>query len=177
MTAASPQSLWSATASAGPALQPLAGAQRTEVTIIGAGYTGLSAALHLAAAGRAVAVLEAAELGDRASGVNGGQVIPGMKSDPDTLEELFGAERGARLVESVATGPDLVFELIGRHRIACDATRTGWIQPATSERALALLAERVRQWRERGAAVELLSEREVAQLTGSARYCGGLLDR
>src|SRR5215472_15518854 len=177
MPAAPSQSLWSATATAAPAFAPLAGARRADVAIIGAGYTGLSAALHLAGAGRAVLLLEARELGERASGLNGGQVIPGLKTDPDALEELFGAARGARLVASVASGPDVVFDLIGRHNIDCDAIRTGWIQPATSEAALAQLAARVEQWRRRGAAVELLGAREVALLTGSARYCGGLLDR
>jgi glycine/D-amino acid oxidase-like deaminating enzyme len=177
MSAAPPQSLWSATATAGPTLAPLAGALSADVTIIGAGYTGLSAALHLTAAGRGVVVLEAAAIGERASGVNGGQVIPGVKTDPDALEELWGHERGARLVAAVAAGPDLVFDLIARHGIACDAVRTGWIQPATSPGALAQLAARVAQWQRRGAAVELLAAREVAQLTGSGRYCGGLLDR
>jgi glycine/D-amino acid oxidase-like deaminating enzyme len=177
MSAAPSQSLWSATATAAPGFAPLTGARRAEVAIIGAGYTGLSAALHLAAAGRAVLVLEAKALGERASGLNGGQVIPGLKTDPDGLEELLGPERGARLVASVAAGPDLVFELIERHHIACDATRTGWIQPATSQAALAQLAARVEQWRRRGAMVELLAAREVGLLTGSARYCGGLLDR
>jgi glycine/D-amino acid oxidase-like deaminating enzyme len=177
MPAALPQSLWAATAAAGPALAPLERSLRVDVAIIGAGYTGLSAALHLAAAGRSVAVLEARSLGERASGLNGGQVIPGLKTDPDALEELFGAERGARLVASVAGGPDLVFDLIERHAIACDATRSGWIQPATSESALAPLAARAAPWPRRGAAVEVLSARAVAALTGSQRYCGGLLDR
>jgi glycine/D-amino acid oxidase-like deaminating enzyme len=177
MPAAPSQSLWSATATAAPAFGPIAGAQRADVAIIGAGYTGLSAALQLAGAGRAVLVLEAKGLGERASGLNGGQVIPGLKTDPDALEESLGAARGARLVASAASAPDVVFELIGRFRIDCDAIRTGWVQPATSEAALAQLAARVAQWRRRGAAVELLGAREVALLTGSARYCGGLLDR
>jgi glycine/D-amino acid oxidase-like deaminating enzyme len=177
MPAAAPQSLWSATAAAAPALTPLAGAQRAEVAIIGAGYTGLSAALHLAAAGRTVLILESKGLGQRASGLNGGQVIPGLKADPDELEELWGPERGARVAASAAAAPDVVFELIARHAIDCDATRTGWIQPATSQAALTALAARVAQWQRRGAAVELLSAHEASVLTGSERYCGGLLDR
>jgi glycine/D-amino acid oxidase-like deaminating enzyme len=177
MPAAPTQSLWAATAAAGPPLAPLAGAQRADVIVIGAGYTGLSTALHLGAAGRDVVVLEAAAPGERASGLNGGQVIPGLKTDPDALEEQFGAQRGARLVAAVAAGPDLVFELIRRHGIDCDARRSGWIQPATSERALRQLAARAGQWLRRGAAVEMLTAREVARLTGSERYYGGLLDR
>ena len=170
-------SLWAATASPGPSLGLLSGDLRAQVTIIGAGYTGLSAALHLAEAGRDAVVLEAAQVGERASGLNGGQVIPGVKYDPDTLEEMYGVELGPRVVETVAQGPDLVFELIRKYDIACDAQRTGWIQPATSESALRVLHTRVEQWRRRGAAVATLSAEETARLTGSSRYCGGWLDR
>src|SRR5437016_2984764 len=90
------QSLWSVTAPAGPACEALAGAWGAQAAVIGAGYTGLSAALHLAQAGREVLVLEAADIGAGASGSNGGQVIPGVKHDPDTLEQMFGPEAGAR---------------------------------------------------------------------------------
>jgi glycine/D-amino acid oxidase-like deaminating enzyme len=70
-----------------------------------------------------------------------------------------------------------VFELIARHGIECEAKRSGWLQPATSVAALEQLARRVEQWLRRGAPVSLLSRSEVLQLTGSAIYCGGLLDR
>lgn len=150
---------------------------RVQVAVVGAGYTGLSAALHLSAAGRDVIVLEASEVGERASGLNGGQVIPGVKHEPDTLEELFGPVAGPRLVETVASGPDLVFDLIQKYAIGCAATRTGWIQPATSTAALETIAARVRQWRARGADVELLSASQIARLTGSQRYSGGWIDR
>jgi glycine/D-amino acid oxidase-like deaminating enzyme len=171
------QSLWSVTAPPGPTCSPLSGVQRAQAAVIGAGYTGLSAALHLAEAGREVVVVEAADIGERASGLNGGQVIPGVKRDPDTLERLLGPYAGGRLVATTGAGPDLVFELIARHGIECEAKRAGWLQPATSEAALEQLARRVEQWLRRGAAVSLLSRSEVLQLTGSAIYCGGLLDR
>src|SRR6516225_10362058 len=130
------QSLWSVTAPPGPDCSPLGGAQRAQAAVIGAGYTGLSAALHLAAAGREVVVLEAADIGERASGLNGGQVIPGVKPDPDVLERLLGPYAGGRLVATTGSGPDLVFELVARLGIECEATRAGWIQPATSVAAL-----------------------------------------
>ncbi len=169
-------SLWSATAAPGPVLEPLAQDIRAQVAVVGAGYTGLSAALHLAAQ-RDVVVLEAGEVGERASGLNGGQVIPGLKHDPDTLEEMFGPVVGPRLVATVASAADAVFDLIRTHEIACDANRAGWIQPATSTAALEAIAARVRQWRQRGADVEWLSASQTARLTGSQRYSGGWIDR
>lgn len=177
MPAVALQSLWSVTAPAGPICAPLAAPRSAQVAIVGAGYTGLSAGLHLAQRGRSVVVLDSGDIGEGASGLNGGQVIPGVKHDPDILEELFGAQVGRRLVDTVASGPDLVFDLISKLRISCDATRTGWIQPATSETALEQQATRVQQWARRGAPVETLSRTQVAQLTGATCYRGGLLDR
>jgi sarcosine oxidase len=171
------RSLWSVTAAPGPSLEQLTGDLHAQVAIIGAGYTGLAAALYLGCAGRDVVVLEAVDIGDRASGLNGGQVIPGVKHDPDTLEEIFGPIAGPRLVDTVASGPGVVFELIRKYEIACAATRTGWIQPATSGTALEAIAARVEQWRRRGADVELLSGQQTARLTGSQRYSGGWIDR
>src|SRR6202034_3269964 len=171
------QSLWGATATPALTLPELRDSVRAQVLIIGGGYTGLSAALHLCESGVDVVVLDAAELGEGGSGLNGGQVIPGVKHDPDTLERMFGAALGAQLVATVASGPDLVFGLIEKYQIECEATRTGWIQPATSEAALVPIVERVEQWRRRGAPVELLDRRQVSRLIGSERYCGGWLDR
>src|ERR1700733_119480 len=116
------QSLWGATATPGSNLPELRGAARAQVVIIGGGYTGLSAALHLCESGVDVVVLDARALGEGGSGLNGGQVIAGVKHDPDALEHIFGATLGAQLVQTVASGPDLVFELIRKYRIECAAT-------------------------------------------------------
>jgi glycine/D-amino acid oxidase-like deaminating enzyme len=170
------QSLWGATATPAFTLPELKGSARAQVVIVGGGYTGLSAALQLCESGVDVVVVEAAELGEGGSGLNGGQVIPGVKHDPDTLERMFGAQIGAQVIETVASGPDLVFGLIKKYQIDCDAIRSGWIQPATSESALVAIRSRVEQWRRRGAPVQLLDRREVCGLIGSERYCGGWLD-
>ena len=158
-------------------LPQLSGQTRAQVIVIGAGYTGLSAALHLAAAGREVVMLEAGELGAGGSGLNGGQVIPGLKHDPDVLAARYGERIGSQLTARSAEAADLVFDLIGRHSIECDAVRTGWMQLAASESHLPLLQRRAEQWRRRGADVAALSDREAVKLTGSARYCGGWIDR
>jgi glycine/D-amino acid oxidase-like deaminating enzyme len=168
-------SLWEATATAAKHRPPLSGAQRAQVTVIGAGYTGLSAALHLAEMGMDVAVIDAHEPGWGASGRNGGQVIAGVKHDPDKLEKLFG-KRGATIVKTVGAAPDLVFDLISRYQIRCDALRTGWLQLAVTEATLKQVAERARQWQARGAPVRVLNRAEACALSGSMVYLGGLLD-
>ena len=170
-------SLWVKTCAPLAPLPQLATEARAEIAIIGAGYTGLSAALHAASAGRDVVVLEAGEIGEGGSGLNGGQVIAGLKHDPEALEQLYGEQTGARLAVCAGSAPDLVFDLIKQYGIDCDAVRTGWLQLAVSERQLPGLERRAAQWRSRGADVAVLSARDAADLTGTARYCGGWIDR
>ena len=170
-------SLWLATAAPLERFPELREPARAQVAVIGAGLTGLCAALHLSAAGRDVVVLEAGDVGAGASGRNGGQVIPGLKYDPDTLEEMFGARLGPKLVAIIAAGADRVFELIQKHGIQCAPVRAGWLQLATSESAMRPLEARVRQWRARGADVQMLDRAAAARLSGTGRYHGGLIDR
>lgn len=171
------RSLWSATRNPAPVYPPLQGTVKADVAIIGAGYTGLSAAIHLAERGAAVVVLEAESPGWGASGRNGGQVIPGLKEDPDTVEHNFGPDVGGRMVRFAGQAPDMVFGLIQRFGIDCQAVRQGWIQPAHSPKALAVLQQRVEQWARRAAPIELLSREETARLIGTSAYLGGALDR
>ncbi|WP_342643631.1 NAD(P)/FAD-dependent oxidoreductase [Rhodoligotrophos ferricapiens] len=152
------------------------GALRADVAIVGAGYTGLSSALHLAEQGLSVAVLEAEKIGSGASGLNGGQVIPGLKRDPDALERQFG-DKGPGIIDVFGRGPDLVFSLIERHRINCNPSRRGWILAAHAPMAMASIKPRCEQWQARGADVALLSANEIAELTGSEIYAGGMIDR
>jgi glycine/D-amino acid oxidase-like deaminating enzyme len=158
-------------------LPQLSGETRAEVLVVGAGYTGLSAALHVAAAGRDVVMLEAGQVGTGGSGLNGGQVIPGLKHDPDMLAARYGERIGSQLTARSGEAADLVFDLIGRYSIECNAVRTGWLQLAVSEASLPLLQRRAEQWRRHGADVAALSDREAAHLTGSKRYHGGWIDR
>lgn len=170
-------SLWTATAPPAPPCPPLAEDLEAEVAVIGGGYTGLSAALHLAERGIATVLLEAREPGWGASGRNGGQVIPGLKEDPDTVERLLGPGFGRRAVRLSGEAADLVFDLVARYGIDCAAARTGWIQPAPDARGVALQQARVRQWERRGAPVEWLDRGAVSAALGTGFYLGGLLDR
>jgi glycine/D-amino acid oxidase-like deaminating enzyme len=172
-----PPSLWAATARPAPATPRLAESCRADVAIVGAGYSGLAAALRLREAGASVVVLEAGEPGWGASGRNGGQVIPGLKWDPDELVAMFGTEAGEHLAQVAGGAPATLFDLIARHAIDCEATRCGWIQPCFAEKDRALAERRVAQWQKRGADVELLDRDTVRTLVGSPIYQGGWIDR
>ena len=172
-----PPSLWAATAPPAPPTPPLQGPGETDVAVIGAGYTGLSAALHLAERGASVLVLDQGEIGWGASGRNGGQIVPGLKHDPDDIERLMGKERGRLLVEFAGRAPNLVFDLIKRYAIACDAVRQGWLQPAHSPAGRLAAERRAEQWARRGANAEALDRAAMATMTGSELYCGGWIDR
>ncbi|AZD66084.1 sarcosine oxidase [Pseudomonas chlororaphis] len=171
-----PPSLWAATATAAVETPALAEDLRADVAIVGAGYTGLVTALRLVEAGVSVCVLDAGEPGWGASGRNGGQVIPGLKYDPDQLLARFGPARAEAMLEAAGSAADEVFALIEQHRIACDATRKGWIQPAFSASSLQAIEQRAEQWRRRGVAVELLDRAAVGRRIGSQNYLGGWVD-
>jgi glycine/D-amino acid oxidase-like deaminating enzyme len=150
---------------------------QVDLLVIGAGYQGLSAAYHAARQGLKVQVIEARGLGEGASGLNGGQVIPGLKHDPETLRDLLGEAAGRRLAEFSAGTADAVFDLIRIHGLDVEHQRNGWILAAHTQTAMQAAVQRNRQWRQRGADVTLLNEAEVALLTGARGYCGGWLDR
>jgi hypothetical protein len=172
-----PPSLWAATAE--PAIQapPLDDSVTVDVAIVGAGYTGLSTALHLAEQGVRICVIDANEPGWGASGRNGGQVIPGLKYDPDELIRRYGPRDGDALVQMAGGAADTVFDLVARYGIRCDARRAGWIQPTHSHKLLDTLHARARQWESRGAPVELLDHAQVSQRLGTDAFVGGWVDR
>ncbi len=169
-------SLWAATAPPGPDCPSLDGEEETEVAIVGGGYTGFSAALHLAERGIACVLLEAQDIGWGASGRNGGQVIAGLKQDPDEVERILGPSAGKRAVALSARAPEIVFAIIDRYGIACDAVRAGWIQPVPDLASVRLHQARLAQWQKRGAPVEWLDRSTTAQALGTDRYVGALLD-
>lgn len=171
-----PASLWAATAPAAPETPPLVGEVRADVAVVGAGFCGLSTALHAAESGARVVVLEAAEAGFGASGRNGGQVIPGLKLTPGELAARFGAERGARYAAFADTTADFTFDLIARHAIDCAAARTGWIQGVHTSRVLPEIEAKIAALGASGAPVRLVGRDEMAHLTGAEEYVAGYLD-
>ena len=170
------KSLWSATAPAAVPTPALGESVKVDVAIVGAGYTGLSTALHLAERGVSVCVLEAHEPGWGASGRNGGQVNPTLKYDPEQLVQMYGPERAEPLISTVSNSADLVFKLIERHGIDCAPVRKGWMQVSYTEKGVAGLHARADQWARRGVPVQRLDAYSVATRMGSSAFAGGWLD-
>jgi glycine/D-amino acid oxidase-like deaminating enzyme len=156
---------------------PLGQREAVDLAIVGGGFLGLSTALHAARSGLVVRILEARNLGEGASGLNGGQVIPGLKYGPEKLLELFGEVRGEALIGFAASTADKVFDLIAAEGLDVPRVRSGWIQAAHTEAAMRAAEDRDRQWRAHGADVAMLDRDEVARMTGAKGYLGGWLDR
>lgn len=170
------KSLWSATAPSVVPTPALSESVKVDVAIVGAGYTGLSTALHLAERGVSVCVLEAHEPGWGASGRNGGQVNPTLKYNPEQLVQMYGPERAEPLISTVSNSADLVFNLIKRHSIDCAPVRKGWMQVSYTDKGVAGLHARADQWARRGVPVQPLDAAAVTARMGSQAFAGGWLD-
>ncbi len=108
----------------------LVGDARADVCVIGAGLTGVSAALRLAEAGAKVVLLEAATVGAGASGVNGGQIIPGFRHGAVALTQQFGAERARALIDLTVDARTRMADVVQDHGMACDLRMTGHVSAA-----------------------------------------------
>jgi glycine/D-amino acid oxidase-like deaminating enzyme len=169
-------SLWEAESPARNASPSLVGAAAADVTIIGGGLTGLSAAMHLARLGRTVIVLEGKTIGWGGSGRNNGQVIPTLSAaERDAVAQRFGVS-GERLVRLLRDSADYLFRVVRDEGISCEAEQTGWFQPAHSPAHVRISAQRVDAWSKRGAPCRLLDRDETATLLGSEKWYGGMLN-
>ena len=172
-----PASWYTATAVPLERFPALEGEARADVCVVGAGYTGLSAALHLAERGYDVAVLEAQRVGFGASGRNGGQVGTGQRVGQDTLEEMLGKGPARALWDLSLESVALVRDLIAKH--APDADFVPGIIHADHRARLVpenhAYAEKLRT--EYGYdQIRPLDLEETRHLVGSPAYHGGVLD-
>ncbi|MEO8319102.1 MAG: FAD-binding oxidoreductase [Bradyrhizobium sp.] len=172
-----PDSLWAAVTPSGPELPELIGTQQADVIVIGAGFTGLSTALHLREAGVDVAVVEAAEPGWGASGRNNGQVIPTLsRPDPEDIIAKHGAV-GERFVAMLRDSASTLFDVVQKYQIEAEHEQAGWVQPVHSPGRIRIAERRVKQWSKFGAPVELLSREQVGEMTGSDAWYGGFWNK
>ncbi|MDP2146928.1 MAG: FAD-binding oxidoreductase, partial [Pseudomonas sp.] len=169
--------LWEQLTPGRPDRAALKGEVKVDVCVIGAGITGLSAAIHLLEQGKSVCVLEAHRTGHGGSGRNVGLVNAGMWIPPDEIEAGFGTAVGSQLNRMLGAAPSLVFSLIDKYNIDCQLRREGTLHMAHNARGEADLRSREEQWKRRGAPVELLTGAACEEATGTRKIAAALLDR
>jgi gamma-glutamylputrescine oxidase len=170
-------SWYAASAGAAPFYTPLKGGTDADVCIIGAGYTGLSSAIHLAERGYKVVVLEANRVGWGASGRNGGHVGTGQRADQSSLEKWVGTETAGSLWQLGLDAVDLVCELVETHHIDCELGVGNLHMAAKASHALDLEHEVNQLTRDYGyTKASYLNREELAELTSASGMHGGMLD-
>ncbi|TVQ57728.1 MAG: FAD-binding oxidoreductase [Rhodobacteraceae bacterium] len=171
-------SWYAATAHALPDHPPLEGDATADVCVIGGGYAGLSAALRLAEAGRAVVLIEAHRVGWGASGRNGGQIGYGPRADIRWYEKAVGPDDARKVWEVSTVANGLVKALIARHGIACDLT-PGCLDAAWRWRDEADLADYAAHVAERYGhpSIRPLGVEEMRARVASPCFHGGCEDR
>jgi len=169
-----PQSLWADTAPERLPASGLNGTVETDVAVIGAGFTGLSAAIEIARSGGDVTVLEGKAVGWGASGRNNGQVIPILTSaEPDMWVKRYGSA-GERMVQLIGNSGNILFDLVREFDIKAEAEQSGWFQPAHSPGRMVLSRKRVEAWQKFGFPAELKSAQESRDLLGTDFWHGGM---
>jgi glycine/D-amino acid oxidase-like deaminating enzyme len=171
-----PPSLYADTA-VSPASTPALDTDRNvSVAIIGGGFAGLSTALHLAEQGTDAIVLEAHEPGWGASGNNGGQLNPGLKLDPDTIEAAFGGDLGRRMIAFAYHTPVFTLDLVRRLAIGCEARQNGTLRAAYHAASVAAVETTAEQCIRRGMPVSVLKQDALREATGTDRYLVAMRD-
>jgi glycine/D-amino acid oxidase-like deaminating enzyme len=151
--------------------------ESVDVAVVGSGYTGLSAALHLAKSGASVAVLERETLGWGASSRNGGMLLPGLKHGVDHLIRHYGYEAACQMLAWSLDSIDLVRRLIAEDGIDCDYQDVGYFYAAWKPGHLAAIETERRLMAERfDYPTTLIPAERSREEVGTARYHGGLVD-
>lgn len=155
----------------------LTGQVEADVCVIGAGYTGMSTALHLAEAGFKVAVVEATRIGFGASGRNGGQIVHSYSRDIDFIEKHYGKNTGTEMGKMAFEGGRIIRRFVDQYNIQCDL-KDGGIFAACNSKQMRELEEKKQLWESHGHDnLELLSETDTQKYIGTTRYKGALLDK
>ncbi|MBZ5701650.1 MAG: FAD-binding oxidoreductase [Acidobacteriia bacterium] len=160
--------------SADPA-QPLP--ESVDVAVVGAGFTGLAAALTLAKRGLHVAVLEAETFGWGGSSRNGGMVLTGMKLPVPTLISRYGRQLVQRMYAASLASIDCVERIVREEKIDCDFSRCGHLEVACKRAHFDGYAESAALIkREFGHELRIVPKSELHSEIGSGIYHGGMVD-
>jgi glycine/D-amino acid oxidase-like deaminating enzyme len=151
--------------------------ESVDVAVIGAGFTGLSAARTLARGGANIAVLEAETIGWGASSRNGGMVLTGLKLGVNKLISLYGRERSQRMYAASLATIDCVEQLVDEERIDCDFSRSGHLEVACKRKHFDDYARQVDVIaREFNHQLSIVPRHELQSEIGSSIYYGGMVD-
>ncbi|TDK35048.1 FAD-binding oxidoreductase [Rhizobium deserti] len=155
----------------------LEGEAEADVCIIGAGFTGISAALELAERGYSVVVLEAERIGFGASGRNGGQIVNGYSRDLEVIAARYGHEKAVQLGEMSLEGGEIIRGRVAQYDIDCDLVHGGFFA-AFNEKQIREMARSKAYWEKHGHTdLEMVSKAEVFRYVRTARYAGGMIDK
>ena len=171
-------SYYAASANASPDRPPLRGEIEADVCIVGAGYTGLGAGLHLAEAGYKVVVLEQAKVGWGASGRNGGQIVHSYSRDIDVIESAYGKDVARPLGQMMFEGAQVLRRHVQTYDIACDL-KDGGVYAAITRKRIKGLEEQKALWEQWGHRdLDLIEDRNrIHAHVGTDRYEAILIDR
>ncbi len=167
--------LWAQTAAPGMPAPPLDGEAEADVSIVGAGYCGLTAALHLAEAGLSVVVVEAEEPGFGGSGRNNGHCVPDWTwQEPSDIDARFGA-RGDRVNNLQGDAADLVYTLIRDHQISCEAVQSGTLTVVRDQKNVAGLRTKYDHWARLGKRVRWVERADMGDYIASDAFPAAIL--
>ena len=164
------------TAGPRPEYPPLDGDRQADVVIVGGGFTGLSAATHLAKAGTNVVLIDAHRFGDGASGRNGGQLGTGQRAGPEEMEKEFGLTRAKALFDLAEEAKAHLLEFTATNGIEIDF-RPGHLNVTHKKRELPDFIEYAQAAERFGYPhIKIMDAAETAERVGSSHYVGGVRD-
>ena len=169
-------SYYAASAHAQPVRPSLVGDLSFDICVVGAGFSGLSTALHLAEKGYQVAVVEGARIGWGASGRNGGQVVNGLNASLQTIQRRYGEDTANFVANVVMEGGDIIRERIKTYDIDCDYKPTN-LFTAYTQAHMRELEERLSLWRSYGIETqEMVASDAIGNYVNTNAYAGGMID-
>ncbi|MBO6561058.1 MAG: FAD-binding oxidoreductase [Nisaea sp.] len=169
-------SYYAASANPSPERPPLKGDIEIDILVVGAGYSGLSTALHLVEKGYKVAIIEAARVGWGASGRNGGQIVNGLNASLQTIKRRYGADTANFVAGLVQEGGEIIRERVKTYDIQCDL-KDGNVFTAYTGAHMRELEERLNLWAGYGIRnQEMLDKAALRKHINSDAYAGGMID-